>query len=120
MKDWDEFPAMENVERLKTNLKGEPINSRPSDAMKVLAHRGRQGRELQLYLRGWLVTTGERMGWDESRTKDATERYRERFKVAEQWRLNKISEVQRDGYIKPADGIATSATRPPSSGCCSS
>ena len=33
LKDWDEFPALENVERLKTNLKGEPIKS-PSEAMK--------------------------------------------------------------------------------------
>ena len=44
------------------------------------------------------------MGWDETKPRLLLIRYRERFKVAEDWRVNLISQVQRDGYITLPDG----------------
>lgn len=107
MTDWDAWldehrHDADRLEFLRTNLKGEQI-----DAAKAYGYwRTTAGKEANFnyWYSGWLATIGERFGWSQQKTADATDAYRQRFWMAEEWRVNKISEVQAAGFITLADG----------------
>lgn len=95
--------TIKNGGRLFQNLKGE-LMSNPGKAGKYWRTEVGKGANFNYWYSGWLHTIGERMGWDSETTKIATDRYRDRFHVAESWRLDKIAEVQRNGFITLKDG----------------
>ncbi len=94
--------AMTNYPRLFTDLKGSPLDI--SKAYKYWRTEVGKGANFNYWYSGFLSTIGERMGWDMSKTGDATERYRQRFSVAEQWRVDLIREGQAQGFITLPDG----------------
>ena len=91
-----------NHGRLFTNLKGEPLE--PNKAYKYWRTEAGKNSNFNYWFSGWLATIGERMGWSPEKVKLATERYRDRFSVAEQWRTGIIEEVARNGFIQLPDG----------------
>lgn len=99
--DWFDLD-LRDFQRLRFNLKGEPLT--PKMAASYWRTELGKGANFNYWYSGWLSTIGERMGWDAEKTKAATEKYRERFQVAEQWRLETIDKVQRDGFVELPDG----------------
>lgn len=93
---------MTNYPRLFTDLKGQSLGI--EKAYKYWRTEVGKGANFNYWYSGFLSTIGERMGWDMSKTGAATERYRERFHVAEQWRVDLIEEGKRNGYITLPDG----------------
>lgn len=91
-----------NYSRLKTDLKGQELPI--SKAVKYWRTEVGKGANFNYWYSGWLATIGERMGWDQQKTKEATDRYRSRFSVAEDWRVNLIHEGQSKGYVTLPDG----------------
>ena len=91
-----------NTNRLFTDLKGQKLDI--SKAFKYWRTEIGKGANFNYWYSGFLGTIGERMGWSTEKTGEATERYRARFHVAEQWRVDLINQVQRDGYITLPDG----------------
>lgn len=53
---------------------------------------------------GALGTIAEKLGWESNTHWAAVDRYRERFAVAEQWRVNLIEEGCRNGFVTLPDG----------------
>ena len=92
----------DRLTRLMTNLKGELIV-----AEKAYGYwRTVFGKDANFnyFYSGWLATIGERAGWGPTKTADATDAYRAQFPVAEAWRVQQISNVNRDGFITLPDG----------------
>jgi DNA polymerase I-like protein with 3'-5' exonuclease and polymerase domains len=105
---WDEVldkykGDVSSFDRLRTNLKGDIIAT-PADAYKLWRTEIGKGANFNYWYSGWLATVGDRLGWSQDKTKEATERYRGRFPEAEQWRLGVIDEVQRRGFVTLPDG----------------
>ncbi|TIQ65167.1 MAG: hypothetical protein E5X41_13325 [Mesorhizobium sp.] len=99
----EEFGAQfSNHDRLFTNLKGEPLE--PNKAYKYWRTEAGKNSNFNYWFSGWLATIGERMGWSQEKTKMATEMYRDRFSVAEQWRTGLIEEIAREGVVYLPDG----------------
>lgn len=94
--------SMTNYNRLFTDLKGQALPV--SKAYKYWRTEVGKGANFNYWYSGWLATIGERMGWDMQKTADATERYRNRFSTAEQWRVDLIEEGKRNGHITLPDG----------------
>jgi DNA polymerase I-like protein with 3'-5' exonuclease and polymerase domains len=94
--------SIDNIERLFTNLKGEPMT--PPKAMKFWRTEVGKGSNFNYFYSGYLATVGERMGWSSEKTLMATQRYAQRFSVAESWRLGIIEEVARNGFVTLPDG----------------
>ena len=88
--------------RLFTNLKGEDIT--PVKVKSYWRTEVGKGANFNYWYSGFLTTVGERMGWDMEKTGRATEKYRERFAVAEEWRVNEIHKLQKTGYVELPDG----------------
>jgi DNA polymerase I-like protein with 3'-5' exonuclease and polymerase domains len=99
---WEELKDVDNVARLATNLKGEPLD--PGKAYKYWRTEVGKGANFNYWYSGWLATIGERMGWTPEKTAEATKAYQERFWVAEQWRLKQIEDIRRDGFVTLPDG----------------
>lgn len=93
----------EELERLFTNLKGEQIEE-PSKAYKYWRTEVGKGANFNYWYSGFLATIGERFGWTQEQTAEATKLYRDRFIVAEDWRMSTIREGQSKGYIELPDG----------------
>ncbi|WP_353640778.1 DNA polymerase [Mesorhizobium sp. WSM2239] len=91
-----------NHDRLFTNLKGEQLE--PNKAYKYWRTEAGKNSNFNYWFSGWLATIGERMGWSQEKTKMATELYRDRFAVAEQWRVGIIEQLARTGEIHLPDG----------------
>lgn len=105
--DWDSFMSkyhntVPNFDRLKLNLKGEPID--PKAAYKYWRPEIGKTANFGYWYSGFLHTIGEAMGWGIETTAAAADLYRQRFAVAEQWRLDTIARAQRDGFIRLPDG----------------
>jgi DNA polymerase I-like protein with 3'-5' exonuclease and polymerase domains len=92
---------MTNYNRLFTNLKGQELKI--MDAYKYWRTEVGKGANFNYWYSGFLGTIGDRMGWDMDKTGDATKRYRERFSVAEDWRVGVIEQGKRLGYIELPD-----------------
>lgn len=94
--------SMSNYNRLFTDLKGQNLDI--GKTYKYWRTEVGKGANFNYWYSGWLATIGERMGWDMQKTADATDRYRQRFNVAEQWRVDLIEEGKRNGYVTLPDG----------------
>lgn len=94
--------TMTNYNRLFTDLKGQELDV--SKAYKYWRTEVGKGANFNYWYSGFLSTIGERMGWSMDKTGEATERYRNRFHVAEQWRVDLIHEVQMAGKVILPDG----------------
>ncbi|MBI1261289.1 MAG: hypothetical protein GC184_06165 [Rhizobiales bacterium] len=88
--------------RWLVNLKGEAME--PAKAQKYWRTEVGKGSNFNYWYSGALSTVGQRMGWSSDQMWEATERYRNRFYVAEQWRVNTISELMQNGYLTLRDG----------------
>lgn len=102
LKTATEWPDLENIKRLKTNIKGEQLPL--EKAYSYWRTEIGKGANFNYWYSGFLGTVGERMGWPIEKTGEATERYRERFEVAEEWRVGVIKDVQDNGYVMLPDG----------------
>lgn len=65
---------------------------------------GGKGANFNYWYSGALSSIGEKRGWSPDKMWEATERYRERFAVAEEWRVNLIHFGQEHGYAPLPDG----------------
>lgn len=101
LKSATEWPDIPNIERIKRNIKGEelPIEKAYSYWRTEIG----KGANFNYWYSGFLGTIGERMGWSLDKTDVATNRYRERFMVAEQWRRSVIEDVKDRGYVTLPD-----------------
>jgi hypothetical protein len=63
-----------------------------------------KGANFNYWYSGALGTVGERLGWTTEQMWDAVSRYRDRFAVAEEWRIKLIQEAQQKGFITLPDG----------------
>lgn len=105
---WEDFTtkygsSIPNIERLKTNLKGEFLDA--ANSYKYWRTEVGKGANFNYWYSGFLATVGERLGWSMDKTQLATERYKSRFSVAEDWRLNTIAMGQRDGFVTLPDNL---------------
>lgn len=98
----EHYGILANTNRLFTDLKGQPLGG--NKAYKYWRTEVGKGANFNYWYSGFLGTIGERMGWAIDKTGEATERYRNRFHVAEQWRVDLIREGQREGFITLPDG----------------
>lgn len=63
-----------------------------------------KGANFNYWYSGALSTIAEKLGWDGPTHWAAVDRYRERFSVAEQWRLDTIAEGISKGFVTLPDG----------------
>ena len=88
--------------RLFTNLKGEPL---PAEKTRGYWRTEiGKGANFNYWYSGFLHTIGEAMGWSMQTTGEATELYRRRFCVAEEWRLGVIDHARQFGWVQLPDG----------------
>lgn len=107
MRDVTEFYDTHGVDpdqckRLFTNFKGETMA--PSGAHKFWRTEVGKGANFNYWYSGFLHTIGERMGWNMDKTSTATQLYRERFEVAEDWRVELINSGRDNGWVQLPDG----------------
>ena len=98
---WGFDPA--HTARLFTNLKGEDIAD-PGKARSYWRTEIGKGSNFNYWFSGFLTTVGERMGWSMQKTGQATEFYRNRFPVAEDWRVSLLHQGQLKGWVELPDG----------------
>lgn len=93
---------VDNLDRLFTDLKGRSL---PVDkAYKTWRTELGKGSNFSLWFSGYLNTIAEKMGWDVDTMLAATNAYKERFAVAEAWRLGVIDDARQNGKIILPDG----------------
>lgn len=63
-----------------------------------------KGANFNYWYSGALSTVGDNMGWTSDKMWEMTEKYRETFEVAEQWRVDLINDARMNGYIELPDG----------------
>lgn len=88
--------------RLFTNLKGEVLE--PSKARSYWRTEIGKGANFNYWYSGFLHTIGQKMGWSMQKTSLATDMYRDRFSVAEAWRMETIEFGRDHGYVELPDG----------------
>lgn len=88
--------------RWLNNLKGEAME--PSKAYKYWRTEVGKGANFNYWYSGALSTIGQKLGWQPEQMWEATDRYRTRFAVAEEWRLNLINEAVMNGFVTLPDG----------------
>lgn len=104
---WEDFhreygTEPEKFKRLATNLKGEAL---PVDkAYKYWRTEAGKASNFGYWYSGWLADIGSRMRWSQDQTALAVEKYRQRFPVAEKWRLETIHELASTGRLILPDG----------------
>jgi DNA polymerase I-like protein with 3'-5' exonuclease and polymerase domains len=76
----------------------------PGKWVKFMRTEIGKGANFNYWYSGALATVAEKMGFTSDQMWAAGDRYRERFAVAEKWRLQVIADVMRDGYITLPDG----------------
>lgn len=76
----------------------------PGKWVKFIRTEIGKGSNFNYWYSGALSTIAERLGWDSDTHWAAVDRYRERFQVAEQWRVDLIAEGCRNGFITLPDG----------------
>jgi DNA polymerase I-like protein with 3'-5' exonuclease and polymerase domains len=91
-----------NMNRLFTDLKGNTLGI--EKVFKYWRGTVGKGSNFGYWYSGFLGSIGDMMGWDMQTTGQATEKYRQRFAVAEQWRMNLIDQAKRDGFVMLPDG----------------
>lgn len=76
----------------------------PNKFYKLMRTEVGKGSNFNYWYSGALGTVGEKLGWTSDEMWDATDRYRQRFSVAEEWRLATIAHGVRYGYVELPDG----------------
>lgn len=76
----------------------------PAKWVKFMRTEIGKGSNFNYWYSGALSTIAEKLGWDSSTHWTAVDRYRERFEVAEAWRLRVIDEGCRNGFVTLPDG----------------
>lgn len=95
--------APDTATRLITNLNGELIGE-PGKARSYWRTEVGKAANFNYWFSGWLHTIGQKMGWSMQQTGTATELYRNRFAVAEEWRLETIEHARTHGWVELPDG----------------
>lgn len=95
--------VLKEPEKLFIDLKGQPLTD-PGKTFKYWRTEVGKTSNFGYWYSGFLGTTGERMGWDLETTARATDRYKQRFSVAEAWRQEVIQTVQDLGVVSLPDG----------------
>lgn len=75
----------------------------PDAAKKFWRTEIGKGSNFNYWYSGALSTVGDKMGWTSDQMWKATEKYRQRFPVAEEWRTNTILAGRNDGFIQLPD-----------------
>ena len=76
----------------------------PKEAKKFWRTEVGKGSNFNYWYSGALNTVGEVLGWTSEQMWAATERYRERFIIAEKWRVDTIQQGREKGYVVLPDG----------------
>lgn len=76
----------------------------PEVAKKFWRTEVGKGANFSYWYSGALSEVGRKLGWTPDQMWSATERYRERFSVAEEWRIGQIQFCQENGYVELPDG----------------
>ncbi len=97
-----DFDASQIDQRWLFNLKGEQMS--PSKAYKYWRTEVGKGANFNYWYSGALSTIGQKLGWTPEQMWDATDRYRTRFRVAEEWRVDRINEAVMNGFVTLPDG----------------
>lgn len=71
---------------------------------KELRTKVGKGANFNYWYSGALSTVGDNMGWSSDKMWEMTDAYRTTFAVAEQWRVDQISEAREKGYVTLPDG----------------
>lgn len=105
--DLEEFRALKKADpnvspHLLVNPKGETMD--PKAAFKYWRTEVGKGSNFSYWYSGALSQVGERLGWTKDEMFEASDRYRARFSVAEEWRLDQIRFAQQNGYVELPDG----------------
>jgi DNA polymerase I-like protein with 3'-5' exonuclease and polymerase domains len=110
--DVEQFRALKKAEsfldrygadsHLLTNPKGEKMA--PGKAFKYWRVEVGKGSNFSYWYSGALSQVGERLGWTKEEMFEASDRYRQRFEVAEAWRISQIHYAQEHGYVLLPDG----------------
>lgn len=82
---------------------GEPLD--PSKAKKFWRTEVGKGSNFNYWYSGALATVGEKLGWNSEQMWAATQAYRERFAVAEAWRVQTIEQTRHTGFVQLPDGL---------------
>lgn len=94
--------AVGNIDRLFVTPKGEPLKI--GKAFKYWRNTAGKPASFGYWYSGSLFTMGDVMGWDPTMAQMATEAYRSKYPVAEQWRVNTINHAKAYGYVQLPDG----------------
>lgn len=76
----------------------------PGKWVKLIRTDIGKGANFNYWYSGALSTIAEKLGWDSPTHWAAVDRYRERFAVAEAWRVRTIEEGIRNGFVTLPDG----------------
>lgn len=71
---------------------------------KTLRTKVGKGANFNYWYSGALSTVGDAMGWSSDKMWDMTQKYRDTFPLAEQWRVDLIAEGRERGFITLPDG----------------
>lgn len=96
------LPINEIPPQLLVKPNGEPLD--PKKAKKYWRTEVGKGANFNYFYSGALSTVGEKLGWTSDQMWKATEAYRERFAVAEAWRVGVIQFARENGYVMLPDG----------------
>lgn len=84
------------------NISLEEFNARPDK--KALRTDIGKGSNFNYWYSGALGTVANKMGWSSEEMWERVEGYRNRFAVAEQWRVDTINDGKINGYVELPDG----------------
>lgn len=88
--------------KLLLNPKGEVMD--PKTAFKYWRTEVGKGSNFSYWYSGALNQVGERLGWSSDEMFAASDRYRAKFTVGEQWRRDQIEHGQLHGFVTLRDG----------------
>lgn len=102
IKGMHKMSASELPPKLLVKPNGDTLS--PGDAKKFWRTTVGKGANFNYWYSGALATVGETMGWTSDQMWKATERYRERYAVAEKWRVDTIEKARWDSFVTLPDG----------------
>lgn len=71
---------------------------------KSLRTKVGKGANFNYWYSGALSTVGDAMGWSSDKMWDMTQKYRDTFPQAEEWRVDLIAEARENGFVTLPDG----------------
>jgi DNA polymerase I-like protein with 3'-5' exonuclease and polymerase domains len=76
----------------------------PQKWFKLMRTEVGKGANFSFWYSGALGTLADKFGWDSTTHWGAVDRYRERFAVAEAWRVGVIADAVKNGFVTLPDG----------------